>query len=209
MLRVGVDNVPATGPDRFDANRDMIMKRIGISQEWRSADKRDARRAAADALVRRETAQVQVAAADTRRQTALAYLDVFYIGESLKLVRLMELHAHEELETSRARLSSAMGNSQEVLALTGTLGALQDETADLVQQQGSAGVALLRWIGRLPEDLVLPDAFMIPAEEIYVTAHPTVAAMRRDVDVARQTANLTASNRKPNCKLQDPEKHIA
>jgi outer membrane protein TolC len=39
---------------------------------------------------------------------------------------------------------------------------------------------------------------MLPAEETYVTTHPTVAAMQRDVDVARQTASLTASNRKPN-----------
>ena len=199
MLRVGVDNLPATGPDRFNANRDfMTMKRVGISQEWLSADKRDARQAAADASVRREMVQVQVAAADTRRQTALAYLDAFYIGESLKLARLMDHHAHEEQEASRARFSSATGSSQEVLALTGARGALQDETADLLQQQGSAGIAFQRWVGRPPEDLVPPDAFMLPAEETYVATHPTVAAMQRDVDVAKQTASVTASNRKPN-----------
>ncbi|MGJ7582800.1 TolC family protein [Variovorax sp. RHLX14] len=199
MLRVGVDNLPATGPDRFNANRDfMTMKRVGISQEWLSSEKRDARQAVADALVSREAVQVQVVAADTRRQTALAYLDAFYIGEGLKLAKLMEHHAHEELETSRSRLSSATGSSQEVLALTSARGALQDETADLLQQQGSAGVAFQRWVGIPPEELVPPGAFMLPAEEAYVTTHPAVAAMQSEVEVAKQTASVTASNRTPN-----------
>jgi outer membrane protein TolC len=198
-LRIGVDNLPATGPARFHTTRDsMTMKRIGISQEWLSADKRAARQAAADASVGRETVQVQAAAADTRRQTALAYVDAFYAGESLKLARLMEHHAHEELEASRARLSSAAGNSQDVLALAGAKGVSEDETADILQQQGAAGVAFQRWVGAPPDELLPPSAIAVPPEEAYVAAHPTVAAMQRDVDVARQTAAVTASNRKPN-----------
>lgn len=198
-LRIGIDNLPATGPDRFHTTRDsMTMKRIGISQEWLSADKRAARRAAADALVGRETVQVQAAAADTRRQTALAYVDAFYAGESLKLARLMEHHAHEELEASRARLSSAAGNSQDVLALAGARGISEDESADILQQQGAAGVAFQRWVGVPPDELLPPGAIALPSEEAYVAAHPTVAAMQRDVDAARQAAAVAASNRKPN-----------
>ncbi|PLC05658.1 transporter [Variovorax sp. RO1] len=198
-LRIGVDNLPATGVDRFHTTRDsMTMKRIGISQEWLSADKRAARQAAADASVGRETVQVQAAAADTRRQTALAYVDAFYVGEGLKLARLMEHHAHEELEASRARLSSAAGSSQDVLALAGARGVSADETADLLQQQEAASVAFQRWAGVPPDELLPPGAIAVPSEEAYVAAHPTVAAMRRDVDVAKQTAAVTASNRKPN-----------
>ncbi|QFZ84764.1 TolC family protein [Variovorax paradoxus] len=198
-LRIGVDNLPATGPDRFHTTRDsMTMKRIGISQEWLSADKRAARQAAADASVGRETVQVQAAAADTRRQTALAYVDAFYVGESLKLARLMAHHAHEELEASRARLSSAAGNSQDVLALAGAKGISEDETADILQQKDAAGVAFQRWTGVPPDELLPPGSIAVPLEAAYVAAHPTVAAMRRDVDVARQTAAVTASNRKPN-----------
>src|SRR4051812_30414779 len=44
MLNVGIDNLPVTGPDRFDTGtEDMTMKRIGVSQEWVSAEKRGAR----------------------------------------------------------------------------------------------------------------------------------------------------------------------
>ncbi|MGJ3699929.1 TolC family protein [Variovorax sp. AFSI2.2] len=198
-LRVGIDNLPATGPDRFHTAREsMTMKRIGISQEWLSAGKRAARQAAADAAVGRETVQAQAAAAETRLQTALAYLDAFYAGESLKLATRMEHHAHEELEASRARLSSAAGSSQDVLALTGARGVSEDGTAEIRQQQNTARVALQRWIGVQPDELQPPGAVALPSEEAYVAAHPTVAAMQRDADVARQAAAVAASNRKPN-----------
>ena len=198
-LRIGIDNLPATGTDRFHSTRDsMTMKRIGISQEWLSPDKRAARQAAADAAVGREAVLAQAATADTRRQTALAYVDAFYAGESLKLARLMAHHAHEELEASRARLSSAVGSSQDVLALTGAKGVSDDETADILQQQGAAGVAFQRWVGMPPDDLLPPGPFVLPAEDAYVAAHPTVGAMQREVEVATRTAAVTASNRKPN-----------
>jgi outer membrane protein TolC len=198
-LRIGVDNLPVTGPDRFRTTRDsMTMKRIGISQEWLSADKRAARQAAADASVGREAVQAQAAIAETRLQTALAYLDAFYAGESLKLATLMEHHAHEELEASRARLSSAAGNGQDVLALAGARGVSEDEAADVRQQQNTARVAFQRWVGLQPDELLPPGVITLPPEEAYVAAHPTVAAMQRDLDVAKQAAAVAASNRKPN-----------
>ncbi|MEJ1165364.1 TolC family protein [Variovorax sp. CCNWLW186] len=199
-LRVGIDNLPATGPDRFHTAREpMTMKRIGISQEWLSADKRAARQAAADASVGRETVQAQAALAETRLQTALAYVEAFYAGEALKLATLMERHAHEELEASRARLSSAAGSSQDVLALTGARGVSEDDAAEIRQQQNAARVALQRWTGVQPDELVPPAGTVaLPSEEAYVAAHPAVAAMQRDVEVAAQAAAVTASNRKPN-----------
>jgi len=198
-LRLGIDNLPITGPDRFRTTGDMMtMKRIGISQEWLSADKRAARQAAADASVGLEAVRVRAAAADTRRQTALAYVEAFYVGESLKLAQLMAHHAREELEASRARLASATGNSQDVLALAAARGASEDETADALQQQEAASVAFQRWAGVPADDLLPPPAMPQPSEAAYVGAHPTVAAMQREVDVARQAAAVTASDRKPN-----------
>ena len=199
MLRAGVDNLPVTGADRFSTTRDsMTMKRIGVSQEWLSADKRAARQAAADAMVGREAVQIQVAVADTRLQTAMAYLDAFYAGEALKLTTLMEHHAHEELEAAHARLSSSTGSSQEVLALTGARGVAQDESAEVRQQQGSAHVSLQRRVGVRADELAFTTLPAPPSEQAYVTGHPSVVAMQRDIDVARQNATVASSERRPN-----------
>ena len=199
VLRVGVDNLPVTGADRFSTTRDsMTMKRIGISQEWVSPAKRAARQAAAEAAIEREAAQARVAIADTRLQTALAYLDALYAGEMLKLTTLMEHHAHEELEAARARLASAAGSSREVLSLTGARGSSEDESAEVRQQQIAARLWLQRWVGVMPDDLApVPDA-PLPTEEAYVAGHPSVAAMRRDLELAKRAAAVTGTDRAPN-----------
>jgi outer membrane protein TolC len=198
-LNVGVDNLPVTGPDRLNTTRDsMTMKRIGFSQEWVSREKRAARRDAAEALVNRQSVTAKAAVAETRLQTALAYLDAFYASEALKLTTLMEHHAHEELEAARGRLSSANASSQDVLALTAARGAAEDESAEVRQQQSVAAVQLERWVGLRPDELSPPNDFPVPTEQDYVSAHPAVLALRRDMDVARQDAAVTASNRNPN-----------
>ncbi len=198
-LRVGVDNLPVTGADRFSTTRDsMTMKRIGLSQEWLSRDKREAREAAANASVVRESVQAQVAAAEARLQTALAYLDAFYAGEALQLTTLTEHHAQEEFAAARARLASAAGSSQEVLLLAAARGVAEDESAELRQQQSTARVALERWLGTPAEVLAPVPAWAIPSEVEYVTGDPSVAVLQRDIDVARSVAVATASNRSPN-----------
>ncbi|MDR7335871.1 MAG: TolC family protein [Roseateles sp.] len=198
VLRAGVDNLPISGTDRFSSRDSMTMKRIGISQEWLSAEKRAARQAAADAMVGREGAAVQAAAAEVRLQTGLAYLEAWFAGETLQLTALTEHHAHEELEAARARLSSATGSSQEVLALTGARGVTEDETAEVRQQQATARAVLERWVGAQVDDLAAPASLAIPEEQAYVVNHPAVLAAQLDAELARREAELTRSSRNPN-----------
>ena len=198
-LRVGVENLPVTGGDRFSTTRDsMTMKRIGVSQEWLSRDKRDARQAAADAVVSREALQVRIAAADARLQTALAYLDAFYVAQALQLATLLEHHAHEEYETARARLASATGGSEEVLRLAAARGMAEDESAELHQQRSAAEVALVRWIGTKAEELDPVTSLPTPSQSEYVAGDPRVVLLQREIDVARGAAAVAASNRRPN-----------
>ena len=198
MLRAGVDNLPVTGRDRLSTTRDsMTTKRIGISQEWLSRDKRAARQAAADASVSREVVQAEAAVAETRLQTALAYLDAFYAAEALKLTSLLEQHAHEELEASRGRLSSSSGSSQEVLMLTGARGMAEDESADVRQQQSAAKLALQRWVGTQADELSAVALVAVPSEQEFVARYPKVVATQRDIDVAKQSAVVASNERKP------------
>lgn len=199
MLRAEIENLPVTGPDRFSTTRDsMTMKRIGISQEWLSSEKRAARQASADAVVAREGIQARSTVAETRMNTALAYLDAYYAGEELKLTTLMEHHAHEELEAARARLASPTGSSQEALALTGARGLAEDESAELRQLQSAARVTLQRWVGAAADELAPAAALALPTEQAYVAAHPAVLARQFDIDVATRAAAVAASERKPN-----------
>ncbi len=199
MLRVGIENLPVAGPDRFSTTRDFqTMKRVGISQEWLARDKRAARLAAAEAAVAKESVQAQVVVADTRLQTALAFLDAWYAGEALKLTTLTEHHVHEELEASRARLAASTGGSPDVLALTAARGMAEDESAEVRQQQNAARVALERWVGLPPDELAGVATLAVPAEPAYVAAHPAVLALQRDIEVARRSAAVAATERASN-----------
>ena len=200
VLRAGIENLPVTGADRFSTTRDsMTMKRVGISQEWVSPAKRALRQAAAQAAIGREAVQAQAAVADTRLQTALAYLDAFYAGEALKLATLMEHHAHEELEAARARLAVAAGSSQEVLALAARAWhARRTSRPNCGKQQNAAWLALQRWVGVLPDALAPVSAAPVPTEADYVAGHPSVAALLRELELAQQAAAVASSNRDPN-----------
>jgi outer membrane protein TolC len=199
MLRAGVDNLPVTGADRLNSTRDsMTMKRLGISQEWLSADKRAARQAAADAEVSREGIAIRVAEAETRLQTALAYIDAYFAGESLKLARLTEHHVHEEAAAARARLSSSNGSSQEALAMDAARGIAEDDTAEVRQQQSAASVALRRWTGQSPDELPAMAPLPIPSEAAFVANHPNFVSIERGIEVAKQAAAVASSERRPN-----------
>ncbi len=202
-LQAGIDNLPVTGAGAFRTTSDsMTMKRIGISQEWLSSRKRAARQAAADAVSARDEAQVQTAKADARLQTALAYVDAFYAKEALELTSLMAHHAHEEFEAAKARMSSATGNSQEALALASARGMAEDESDEVRQQQSEALVALQRWVG-IPVNELAPPVVSLPSTEAeFVSHYPSLVAMRRDVDVAKQAAAVSASERTSNWTWQ-------
>ena len=202
-LQAGIDNLPVTGAGAFKTSSDsMTMKRIGISQEWLSSRKRAARQAAADAESARDDAQVQTAMADTRLRTALAYVDAFYAKEALKLTSLMEHHAHEEFEASQARVSSDTGSSQDVLALASARGMAEDDSDEVLQQQGEAVVALQRWVGTPVDELAPPVVLPPPTEAEFVSRLPSLVTMRRDVEVAKRAAAMTASERSPNWTWQ-------
>lgn len=199
MLAVGIDNLPATGADRFrTSTEEMTMKRIGIAQEWVPADKRAAREAVANAVAGRESVTEHVAVAEVRMQTALAYIDAYYAGMALELTTLNEKHAREELEAGKGRLATVAGSSAEVLGLAGAVGVAEDESADQRQQQGTAAALLERWTGMHVDGLSEPRTAATPALDAYVAAHPVVVTKLRDIEVARQEATAATLNRKPN-----------
>jgi outer membrane protein TolC len=199
LLSVGLDNLPATGSNRFSVSaEDMTMKRVGLAQEWVSADKRVAREAVATAMHRRDALMEHVAAAEARTQTALAYVDAFYAGQAWSLVSLNQTYAREEVETAKGRLATASGNSAEVLALQGALGLAQDELSEVQQQQAVAIAGLQRWTGAAAPELGDPSLGVVPGRDAFVERHATVAARQRDVDVARQDLQASRLNRRPN-----------
>jgi len=160
------------------------------------------RQASAMAMAERESASALAAAADSRLQAALAFVDAFYASEALVLTKLNERYALEDFEAGKARFASAGASSQEVLQLTAARGVAGDDSAEVEQLHASALVTLQRWVGVRPDGLARPALPASLDEQAFVAAHPAVWQSQRDIDLARAEAAYTASNRKPNWTWQ-------
>ena len=79
VLKFGIDNVPANGPDRGSLTRDfMTMRRIGIAQEIPRGEKRQLRAEKFAREGERVQALRQLTQANVQQGTALAWLDRYY-----------------------------------------------------------------------------------------------------------------------------------
>ena len=118
MLNIGIDNLPVTGSNRFSTERrghddEAHRHRPGMGVGREAIRPRGCR--AGDGRTR--VGDGEVAAAEARMQTALAYVEAYFAGEALALTTLNEMHAREELEAGKGRLATVAGSSAEVLAL--------------------------------------------------------------------------------------------
>lgn len=199
MLGVGLDNLPVSGGDRLSTSREsMTMKRLSFAQEWVPLQKRQLRTQAAQAVATREATALSAMLAETRLQTALAYIDSYYAAEAYKLAAEGASHAREAAVTGRAQLSTGGATGTDVLALAAAQGVSTDELLEAGQQLASARLALTRWTGTSDTDFVAPTLLTPLPEQAWVDAHPLTAARRREVAVARAEAAAVAANRSPN-----------
>ena len=116
MFKAGIDNLPVTGPGRFSLRRDdMTMQRIGISQEWVSADKRRLRSQQAQQVVKRQRAAFLQQIASVRQQTASAWLTASYASRALGLQQALVDHMQHELEVTQAAYKGNAARASDVV----------------------------------------------------------------------------------------------
>src|SRR6202048_441194 len=128
MLKAGVDNLPVNGPQRFTIGQDfMTQRRIGIEQEWVSGDKRRLRSALANDVVDRERAGYLAQLANTRQQTATAWLNAVYAKKAVSLQRELIGHMTHELDATKASYRGAKATAADVTQAQVMLGARQDQ----------------------------------------------------------------------------------
>ena len=80
VIKLGLDNVPIDGGDRFSLTRDfMTMRRVGVMQEMTRYEKRELKRERFEREAEKSIAEKQSTRAAIQRDTALAWLDRYYL----------------------------------------------------------------------------------------------------------------------------------
>jgi outer membrane protein TolC len=204
VLKAGLDNVPAEGPDRYALTRDfMTMRRIGIAQEFTGGEKRALRRERYEREAEKGEAEKQVALAAVQRETAIAWLDRYFM-ESLASVLAEQLRAAAtEVQAADAAYRGGRGAQAEVFAARTAFATLQDREADVGGRVRAARVELARWTGSPPDTpLGSPpplDTLALPQSgvEQHLAGHPEIIAIERQADMAATEARLAQAARKP------------
>lgn len=204
VLRVGVENLPVNGADRFSLTNDfMTMRRIGVMQEHVSAHKRELQRRRGELDAARQNAVRQTLLAALKRDVATAWLDSHFASRSRQLVKALESEVELQLRILDSQLRAGRSSAAEVPMASAILVQTRDRLRAIDTQEQVARIALARWLGndaRRPlgrepnlEADPLGTASMEPVASV-----PALREHAFERDLAEAELALADANRWPN-----------
>jgi outer membrane protein TolC len=203
VLKLQLQNVPVEGPDRFSLNRDfMTMRSVGVMQEWTRSEKRELKRE----RFRREAEKIEagkvVSVAAIQRNTALAWLDVYYAQAIAGVIDEQESAAALEVTAAQGAYRAGRGSQADVLAAMSVRAGIEDRASELARKVRNARTLLARWVGAAADAPLgaRPDISSTHLHEHnlahQISRHPDLEVLRRQEELARTEAKLAQANRK-------------
>jgi outer membrane protein TolC len=201
-LRLGINNVPIDGADRFSLTRDfMTMRSIGVSQEFTREAKRRARSGRFEKEADVADANRVLTVTNVQRNTATAWLDRYYQERILELFVRQRDEAKLQIEAAKAAYRGGRGPLSDVFAARSAVAQLEDRIAQAQRQVAAAKVLLARWIGdaagqRLSDppstDGVELDETGLDTQLLH---HPQIEVMVKQEAVAQAEVQMARSNK--------------
>ncbi len=201
-LAVGVENLPVTGQEQGSLTRDfMTMRKIGIAQDVPNRFKREARTAAAQANVARAEAERRIMILTVRRDTALAWLDRYYLERReilfLELERENQLFAH----AVQAQFAGGRGVPADVLVPQQEAAEIADRRDELSSRIAKSISILTRWVGVSAVEPLAgdPPAFALDAEHLrgHIHEHPELAVFVPMTEMAQAAVHEAEAAKRP------------
>lgn len=209
VLKLGVDNLPLSGPDRFSLGGDfMTMRRLGVMQELTGADKRHWRAEGYARAADKSAAEKAAAGAAIRSQTAVAWFDRLYAGRMAQLAAEQQAEARIAIDAAEASYRAGRASQADVLAARGELALADDRASETARRERTAAINLTRWVGSEAErPLAAPPAIDVlgldPARLAAQSAqHPQIAVLAREEARAQAQVQLAQADKKPDWSVE-------
>jgi outer membrane protein TolC len=209
VLKIGVDNLPVEGPDRFSVTRDfMTQRRVGLMQDLTRAGKRRLRAERFEREAEKSSAEKTATTAMIQRDTALAWLDRYYAEAMEAVVAEQADQAKLEIQAAESAYRTGRGNQADIFNARSTLVALDDRASEIGRRIGNARIMLARWIGdaaQLPlvgkpaTDVVRLDPATL---ETQLGHHPEIAVLTKQEEIAATEAKLAQANKKADWSVE-------
>ena len=202
VFKAGIDNLPVTGADRLSLGNDfMTMRRLGVSQELTTSDKRKLRSQIYELEADKAVASKAAATAAIERDTALAWLDSYFARQMATVVADQRTQARNEIEAAEGAYRAGRASQADVLAARAALIAVEDRASEIDQRSRSASAMLTRWTGTdadaaLASPPSIDQINLDPAmPESALDHHPDIAVLARQEAIAQTEARLADANR--------------
>ena len=209
VFKAGIDNLPVSGPDRYHIGSDfMTMRRIGVMQELTRSDKRQLRTAEFERAADKAQAEKSLITARIERETALAWLDLYYTTRMAQVAQEQVSQATLELEAAQGAYRGGKGSQADIYAGRSAIAAAQDRASEFERRVLGARTMLARWVGTGGELALAgqPDIDHVridPATlDTALAHHPDIAVLDRQQDIARTDVLLAQANRKPDWTVE-------
>ena len=210
VLRFGLDNLPVNGPDRFSTTDDfMTMRRVGVMQEFTREEKRRLKSERSEREAERELANRRNVLANVQRDTALAWLDRYYVEQMPTVLGRLAEETRASIDAAEAAYRGGRGTRSDILAARAMLVMLDDRRAMLERQLRAAKIALARWIGPEAERPLQgppPDLGMLSLDVTRLGEelrhHPGLAALAQQAALAQTEVRLARTATKPDWSVE-------
>ena len=208
-LKVGIDNLPVTGPDAYSVTNDfMTMRRIGLMQEFTRGEKRQLRAERFEREAERAVAEKSAMLATIQRDTALAWLDRYYAEAMAAAIAEQAREVGLEVEAAENAYRTGRGSQADIFAARSAKASLEDRASEIGRRIRTAKTMLARWVGTASETPLAgkPDTDAIRLDtrslDAQLAHHPQIATLTRQVELAATEAKLAQANTKADWSLE-------
>lgn len=209
VLKVGIDNLPVNGPERFSLTDDfMTMRRVGVMQELTRAEKRQLRADRFEREAEKSLAEKTMATAAIERDTALAWLERHYAEAMAAVIAEQGAQARLEMQAAEGAYRAGRGNQADVFAARSALASFDDRASEIERRIRNAKTMLARWIGEAADmplaGMPASDAIRLnPATlDTQLAHHPQITIMTRQEEIAVTEAKLAQANRRADWSVE-------
>jgi len=209
VLKLGIDNLPIDGEDRYSLTRDfMTMRRIGVMQEFTRDDKRKLKVQRFDRETERAVTEKAVAVAALQKDTAIAWLERYYLERMRVVVAAQAAETNLEIEAAEGAYRAGRGTQVDLFTARASRIALDDRLSELDRRIRDARTALARWVGAAAEAPLAgkPDFTKVGLTshtlDQEIERHPEIALLARQVAMAETEAQIAKANKQADWSLE-------
>ena len=200
---IGIAPLPLEDADALSFGQDANpIRRIGVARELTSPEQREVLTERYAREADRAAARKTAASVDIARETALAWLECYYVEQMTRIAAEELKAAQGELEGAESMYWAGRLSQAEFYGARSMLVVLEDKSSGLEHRVRAARIALKRWVGDVGDAplAALPNIDRIrlrsAALEGDLARHAEVTLLERQEDLAASDVRLARANRR-------------